>query len=275
MTQELVIDNDLAGPARRPGRSTGLTAVDATPATVVLVHGAFHGAWCWDRVVPLLASRGVPAVAIDLPGHGADDAPPGDLYEHADALRALLEGLEGPVVVVGHSYGGAVISDGAAGVPQVAHLVYLAAIVADEGETLTTIDVGGPSLGVAADVSEVPAAMQADADGFLVIDPALAISAFYADCAPEDVEDALARLSPQNPATFGQPVRRAAWRAVPSTYVVCTEDRAVSVPFQRALATRTTNRVEMPTSHSPFFSAPEVLADLLAMIARDAATSGG
>lgn len=245
-------------------------AVDTAPATVVLVHGAFHGAWCWDRVVPLLEARGVPVVAVDLPGHGDDDGPPGDLYAHADALRAVLEELAGPVVVVGHSYGGAVISDGAAGVPSVAHLVYLAAVVADEGETMTTIDVGGPSLGLGADVSEVPAAMQVDADGFLVIDPDLAVGAFYADCASEDVERALARLSPQNPATFAQPLRSAAWRTIASTYVVCTEDRAVSVPFQRALATRTTNRVEMPTSHSPFYSAPEALADLLATIARDA-----
>lgn len=244
---------------------------ETTPATVVLVHGAFHGAWCWDRVVPHLEAEGVAVVAIDLPGHGADPAPPGDLYAHADALRALLEGLEGPVVVVGHSYGGAVVSDGAADVPSVAHLVYLAAIVADEGETMTTIDVGGPSLGLGAEVSDVPAAMQATDDGFLVIDPELAVGAFYADCEPADVEYALARLAPQNPATFAQPLRAAAWRTVPSTYVVCYEDRAVSVPFQRALATRTTDRVEMPTSHSPFFSAPEALATLFAGIARDVA----
>jgi len=241
---------------------------EPTPATVVLVHGAFHGAWCWDRVVPLLEAQGVPVLAIDLPGHGADPAPPGDLHQHGDALRAVLEGIDGPIVVVGHSYGGAVISDGAAGVDGVVHLVYLAAIVADAGETMTTIDVGGPSLGLEADVSEVPSAMQLTDDGFLVIDPELAVGAFYADCEPADVEYALARLTPQNPATFGQEVRAAAWREVPSTYVVCYEDRAVSVPFQRALAARTTHRVEMPTSHSPFFSAPEPLADLLASIAR-------
>ncbi|MBM3657910.1 MAG: alpha/beta hydrolase [Actinobacteria bacterium] len=246
-------------------------ADDTTPATVVLVHGAFHGAWCWDRVVPLLEAQGVPVVAIDLPGHGADPVPPGDLHQHGDALRAVLEDIDGPKVVVGHSYGGAVISDGAADVDGVVHLVYLAAIVADVGETLSTVDVGGPSLGLGeAEVSEVPAAMQTTDDGFLVVDPDLAVGAFYADCEPADVEYALARLSPQNPATFGQPVRAAAWRTVPSTYVVCYEDRAVSVPFQRALASRTTNRVEMPTSHSPFFSAPQPLADLFAGIARDA-----
>jgi len=245
-----------------------------TPATVVLVHGAFHGAWCWDRVVPHLEAQGVPVLAFDLPGHGADPGPPGDLYAHADALRARLGAIRGPIVVVGHSYGGAVISDGAADVDGVVHLVYLAAIVADEGETMTSIDVGGPSLGLGdADVSEVPEAMQLTDDGYLVIDPERAVGAFYADCEPADVEYALARLTPQNPVTFSQPVRAAAWRTVPSTYVVCYEDRAVSLPFQRALATRTTDRVEMPTSHSPFFSAPEALAGVLARIARDAAST--
>lgn len=247
-------------------------ADETGPATVVLVHGAFHGAWCWDRVVPLLEARGVPVIAFDLPGHGDDPASPGDLYGHADALRAVLEGLDGPVVVVGHSYGGAVVSDGAAGVPSVAHLVYLAAIVADEGETMTTIDVEGASLGLEGDVSEVPTAMTMDDDGFLVVDPVLAVGAFYADCSPDDVDFALGRLSPQNPVTFAQPLRGAAWRTVPSTYVVCDDDRAVSVPFQRALATRTTERVEMPTSHSPFFSAPEAIADLFADIATRAGT---
>lgn len=247
--------------------ATSEPATAATPpATVVLVHGAFHGAWCWDRVVPRLEARGVPVVAIDLPGHGDDPAPPGDLYAHADALRAVLEGLDGPIVVVGHSYGGAVISDGAAGVPSVVHLVYLAAIVPDEGETMTAVMPDAVPDGEA--VSDVPTAMTVDGDGFLVIDPDGAVPAFYADCSPEDVQLACARLSPQHPASFSQPLRAAAWRTVPSTYVVCTEDRAVSLPFQRALATRTTHRVEMPTSHSPFFSAPDALADLLADLAR-------
>lgn len=241
------------------------------PATVVLVHGAFHGAWCWDRVVPRLEAVGIPVVAVDLPGHGASEGPPGDLHAHGDFLREYLRGLDGPLVVVGHSYGGAVISDGAAEVDGVAHLVYLAAIVADAGETLTTVLPGSVAPGEM--VSEVPGAMGVDDDGFLVLDPERAVSAFYADCAPDDVEFALAHLGRQNPETFAQPVRHAAWRTVPSTYVVCSEDRAVNLAFQRALATRTTHCVEMPTSHSPFFSAPEALANLLAGIARDADSS--
>ncbi|MFM8305316.1 MAG: alpha/beta fold hydrolase [Actinomycetota bacterium] len=238
----------------------------AEPATVVLVHGAFHGAWCWDRVLAPLGAAGVSAVAVDLPGHGEDPAPPGDLHAHADALRARLEAMPGPLVLVGHSYGGAVISDAAAGVSSVAHLVYLAAIVTDTGETMTTVM---PDKTLAeGDVSDVPAAMRADGDGFLVIDPDLAVAAFYADCSADDIAFASARLGRQNPATFGQPVRAAAWRTIPSTYLLCTADRAVHPAFQRVLATRTTDQVELATSHSPFFSAPDALADLLAGIAR-------
>jgi pimeloyl-ACP methyl ester carboxylesterase len=242
------------------------------PATVVLVHGAFHGAWCWDSVVTRLEAARVPVIAVDLPGHGADGGAPADLHTHADWLCAFLRTLDGPLVVVGHSYGGAVISDGAAEVPGVAHLVYLCAIVADAGETMSTVMPG--AVPPEETLSQVPAAMLADADGNLVLDRESAAAVFYADCDPGDVEFALARLGPQNPATFGQPVRAAAWRTVPSTYVVCSDDRAVSVGFQRAMATRTSDRVEMATSHSPFLSAPDAVADLFARIARAAGRSG-
>jgi pimeloyl-ACP methyl ester carboxylesterase len=236
------------------------------PATVVLVHGAFHGAWCWDRVVPLLEAAGVPVVAVDLPGHGPDGGPPGDLHAHADWLRGFLASLPGPVVLVGHSYGGAVITDAAAGVPAVRRLVYLCAIVPDAGETMTTVM---PDRAAGGDrASLVSEAMRVDGDGNLVVDPEGAVAALYGDCGPDDVEFALARLCPQSAASFGQPVRAAAWRTIPSTYVICHEDRAVSLGFQRVLATRTTDTVELATSHSPFFSQPQRVADLFADLAR-------
>lgn len=81
-------------------------------ATVVLVHGAWHGAWCWDLVVDQLHQQDVPVVAIDLPGHGVSTEPLTDLHGHGDAVRAALESIDGPVVLVGHSYGGAAITDG-------------------------------------------------------------------------------------------------------------------------------------------------------------------
>lgn len=94
----------------------------AEPATVVLVHGAWHGAWCWDAVVSVLDAVGIPSIAVDLPGHGASTEPPGDFYSHADHLRRLLGSINGPIILVGHSYGGAVISEAASGISGVRSL---------------------------------------------------------------------------------------------------------------------------------------------------------
>src|SRR3954469_4862085 len=103
-------------------------------ATVVLAQGAWPAAWCFERVLPLLESAGVPALTVDLPGHGADPGPVTDLHGDADRVRSGLDGVGGEVVLLGHSYGGAVITE--AGVhPAVRHLVYLCALALDAGET--------------------------------------------------------------------------------------------------------------------------------------------
>ena len=247
-----------------------METTDDTSATVVLIHGAWHGAWCWDRVVALLETANIPTVAVDLPGHGASTEPLGDLYTHTAYVRDLLDGIDGPIVLCGHSYGGAVISEAAAGVDTVHHLVYLCAIVPDVGELLgtampdaDTAARGGP---------ELTAAMQVHDDGTMTLDIDTALPAFYADCAEDDITFARKQLGAHSAASFGQPLRAAAWHDIPSTYVVCTEDRAIDPAFQRALATRTTTSVEWPTSHSPFFSRPDLVADLLAGLARGAAT---
>ena len=104
-------------------------------ATVVLVHGAWHGAWCWDLVVEQLLQQDVPVVAIDLPGHGASTEPLTDLHGHGDAVRAALDAIDGPVVLVGHSYGGAVITNAAAGNTNVKALVYIDAFIPNISET--------------------------------------------------------------------------------------------------------------------------------------------
>jgi pimeloyl-ACP methyl ester carboxylesterase len=233
-------------------------------ATVVLVHGAWHGAWCWDQVIGPLEARGVPVVAIDLPGHGASPEPLGDLATDAAALRAALDQVD-TAVVCGHSYGGAVISEGAEH-PAVRHLVYLAAILLDVGESCSaTVAVGEPD-----STSELDGALQPGPDDTVTIAPAAAPSALYHDCAPADVEWAVARLGPQTFASLTAPATHAAWRRVPSSYVVCRDDRAVPASIQRQLAARAETVVEWPTSHSPFLSRPDLVADLLAARAVEA-----
>jgi pimeloyl-ACP methyl ester carboxylesterase len=225
-----------------------------TEGTVVLVHGAWHGAWCWDKVVAELEAAGVPVAAVDLPLTS--------LADDVAATRAAIEAAGGPVVLCGHSYGGSVITE-AGDHPSVAHLVYLCAFALDEGETTTSAATGEelPS-------TDLGAAFRFSEDGERVhLDPDGARTAFYLDCDPADADAALARLRPMAFACFTAPVSTAAWRDRPSTYAVCTEDLAVHPALQRVLAARCSETVEWPTSHSPFVSRPELVADLLARLA--------
>ena len=230
-------------------------------ATVVLVHGAWHGAWCWSQVVARLDAAGVATLAIDLPGHGDDARPLTDLHGHGDAVRAALDTVAGPVVLVGHSYGGAAITD--AGVHRsVRHLVYVSAFCLDAHETVMANDLTG------GEGNDLEVAIRVQEDGTATIDPALAVLPFYADCDPGASAAAVARLGPESLVGFGQSPRAVAWRERPSTFALCTEDRAVMPALQRRLAARCESVVEWPTSHSPFLSRPDLVADLVAGLAR-------
>ena len=231
--------------------------------TVVLVHGAWHGAWCWSALQAELDQRGIASIAVDLPGHGASTAPLGDLHGDAAAVAAVVDRIEGDVVLVGHSYGGGVISVAGALSSRVRHLVYLAAYVLDAPDSVSRV-------GLLADVAPEPPTLLGAAiqrgDGVLTLDPALAVPALYGNCPPSVITASLARVSPQPIASFVQPAGRAAWASVPSTYVVCTDDRAVAPNHQRLMAARCTSVVELDTDHSPFASMPHATANILERI---------
>jgi pimeloyl-ACP methyl ester carboxylesterase len=233
-------------------------------ATVVLVHGAWHGAWCWEPVLDLLDDAGVPSLALDLPGHGDSAEPLSDLAGDAASLRAALDTLDA-AVVCGHSFGGTVVSQGAAGHPAVRHLVFLTAFPLLPGESAMNAAAGEvePDAGT----SELSDALRSADNGMLTLDPERAIPALYADCAEDVAAKAAARLGLQAMAELRGVATTAAWQDTPSTYIVCTEDRAVTPALQRALAKRCTHTIEWPTSHSPFLSRPELVADLLAGLA--------
>ena len=245
----------------------GEDLVDARP--ILLVHGAWHGAWCWEPVTALLADRHVRATTIDLPGHGADPGPFADLHGDADTVRSALDRFDEPVVLVGHSYGGVVITE--AGVhPRVSHLVYIASFNLDEGESAMSAAIT-ESETASLDHSERPDVLSyvevAD-DGTSSIDPSGARILFYEDC-PDDVADwAVDRLGPHPMETLSQTPRVAAWRQRPSTYAVCNSDNIVHPDLQRILARRADHVVEWPTGHSPFLSRPDLVADLLVDLAR-------
>jgi pimeloyl-ACP methyl ester carboxylesterase len=237
------------------------------PRPIVLVHGAWHGAWCWAAVQAELDHRGVPSYAIDLPGHGASAEPLGDLRGDAACVVSFLDRLRTDVVLVGHSYGGAVITEAGLHTPHVAHLVYVTAFVLDEGESMVKVAVLD---GLQAEPEELLArARSRRDDGTLVLDPDLAIPALYGRCLPGVQQAAAARLGPQSIATFVQPVTGAAWRSTPSTFVRCTDDRTVAINHQDAMAARCATVVSLDSDHSPFASRPIETADLLERLARE------
>ena len=218
----------------------------------MLVHGAWHGSWCWEPVREILHAGGIATAAVDNP---SVTAPGSDLAADGDNLRAALDAIDGPVVLVGHSYGGAVISDAGAH-PNVERLVYLTAFALEAGESVAQNDLSG---GEDTKLAEV---MVFDGDTVTVA-PDRAVEFFYHDCATAVAGAAVAQLKPMSLAAMTGPARAAAWREKPASYIVCTDDRAIPVALQRACAARVDDVVEMPTSHSPFLSRPGDLAQIL------------
>src|SRR4051794_17671818 len=221
--------------------------------SAVLVHGAWHGAWCFDPVLEALAARGVDAVAVDLPGHGNDPGPLGDLHTDAARVREVLDGLDGDCVLLGHSYGGAVITE-AGGPPAVRHPVFLWAYLLDEGESCMSVSIReAEALDLRWDEGpNLANGIQAQDDGTSTIAREVASECFFHDCDPAATAAALERLGPQPMVTLADESRAVAWRERPSTYVVCTDDRAIPEAMQRVMAARATRVVDWPTSHSPF-----------------------
>ena len=221
--------------------------------TVVLVHGAWHGGWCWEHLTPQLDRAGLDHVAVDLPFTGHLD--------DVGCVRDELDRLDGPKVLVGHSYGGLVISGAADGRDDISHLVYLCAFLFDEGGT-----VGDELAGhIGAPLIE---AMEWLPDGRSAINPAKATAAFFAACPTELADAAIARLRPMDAATTAHPCLASPWRSVPSTYVVCEQDEAISPEAQHRMATRAGRVVSLDTDHSPFVSAVEQTAAVIVEAAR-------
>ncbi|MDU8913883.1 alpha/beta fold hydrolase [Aestuariicoccus sp. MJ-SS9] len=235
---------------------------------ILLVHGSAHGAWCWRKLLPQLTARGHKARAIDLPSHGDDPTPLTDVTLDRYA-QAILDALDGPTMVVGHSMGGYPISRAAEMDPsRIAHLVYLCAYVPWPGMGLVDMRKRAPR-------QPLMKAVRLAEDGqSFTIDPAHAREVFYHDCSDADVAFAIDHLCPQAVLPQATPVELGAnWESVPRSYVICAEDGAIPSEFQHTMAADfPPERVhEMPTSHSPFLSDPEGLADLIDHIATEAA----
>jgi pimeloyl-ACP methyl ester carboxylesterase len=212
---------------------------------VLLVPGSWHGAWCYDAVAERLADLRV--VCIDLP---SNDGASG-LADDAAAVSDALERIGEPTVVVGHSYGGIAISEGAAGSRHAVALVYLCAFMLEPGQALLD-------------------AMQHQLPPWIALDEAAGSHlaqdterSLYGDCPPELARAAAARLTPQSVAAIATPQTVAAWQGLPSTYVICTQDQAVPPPAQEAMSAQAGTVERLPASHSPFLSRPDDVAAII------------
>jgi pimeloyl-ACP methyl ester carboxylesterase len=217
---------------------------------VVMVHGLWHGGWVWDTVRGHLSGAGISSVAVELPMTS--------LEADVDATIRVLDTFDRPAVLVGHSYGGAVIT--AAGIhPCVQHLLYLAAYQLDVGEsvgrTLPELDIPRTRLGDAVRFS--------DTNDEVTLDPELAVEVMYADARPAIAAAAIARLRPVHRAVFRGVPAAFAWHQRPSTFVVCAEDQAVHPDLQRAMAKRATHTHELRCGHSPAAVHPLNVAQMI------------
>lgn len=232
---------------------------------ILLVHGAAHGAWCWHRVIPALAELGHRARAIDLPSHGDDRTDPATVTLDAYA-DAILAATEGPTLLVGHSMGGFPITAAAQRAPdRFTALVYLCAYLPRPGMTLAEMRRAGPRQPLAGSFRIDPTRTS------FTFDPDLSPGLFYHDCPAEDVALALRRLCPQPilPQEAALPDTSRA-ETVPRYYIRCTDDRAIPPEYQQTMAAGlpAENILTLPTSHSPFFSAPDALARHIDTISR-------
>jgi len=227
-------------------------------ATVVLVHGAWAGSWIWGRVLRLLVNRGIDATALDLPsvGEPEPDVPLSGLAEDEAAVRRVLVGIDGDIVLCGHSYGGMAITGAAAGRGDVRRLVYLCAFMPTEGMSLLGHLDG-----------EVPPFWRIR-DDLTVVREVDETSVAASDLAPEDILLLTSKRVPHALTAFTQPPSAVAWRTIPSTYAVCTNDASLPVARQRTFATQASDVVDLPTGHHPMLARPELVADLVASLAR-------
>jgi pimeloyl-ACP methyl ester carboxylesterase len=215
----------------------------------VLVHGAFADGSGWSHVIPLLERDGYSVTAVQNPMTS--------LADDAATTKRVIEAQKGPVVLVGHSYGGAVITVAAAGSTNVKALVYIAAFAPETGDSLG-------SLLKSMSPSDIGPALAPDAGGFLYIDRAKFHDVFAKDVSPVEARIMAATQKPIFGPIFETPVPAAAWKAIPSWYLVATEDRAINPDLQRFMAKRigaTTS--EAKASHVPFISHPKKVTKII------------
>lgn len=234
--------------------------------TYLLIHGAWHGAWCWNKIIPLLEKQGHKVIAPELPGHGKDKTPVADvsLKSYTDCVCGILDSLEESVILVGHSMGGFIMSQVAEYRPnKIELLIYISGFVLKNGESILPF-------------------LRKDKESLLIYNiefskdmksTALNNEAikdvFYGDCMEEDVSRAKLLVAPQSfaPIKTRLNITHEKFDQLAKIYIECLQDKAISITMQREMyAEFSWQKIfSIHSSHSPFFSSPKELVSILTM----------
>ena len=234
----------------------------STKPNIVLVHGAWADGSAWSKVIPLLKEAGFNAVAAQLKLTS--------LADDAETVRRAAETFDGPVLLVGHSYGGAVITESVHLCPKVTGLVYIAGFALDKGESLSILSSGAPVAPPGA------AAIRPDKYGFLWIDRDMFAENFCGDVDQREASVMAATQKPLSMVCFADQVTDAGWKKVPSWYQVSLNDRMIPPQAEQFMAERINARtISLLSSHASLVSHPKDVADFILDAATEIAVTSG
>jgi pimeloyl-ACP methyl ester carboxylesterase len=231
---------------------------DGPKPTIVLVHGGWADASGWNAEIATLQKRGYPVIAPANPLRGLDS--------DAAYIRSILTTIDGPIVLVGHSYGGAVISNAAVSVPNVKALVYIAGFAPDAGESLVQLVTMNPGSEIGpATLIPRPYPLPGGGEGVdLYLTQEGFRTAFAGDVPTKIADQMQATQRPFSQEAFASPSGEPAWKTIPSWYLVATEDKAIPPATQRFMAARAGATVaEVRSSHVPMISQPDATTRLI------------
>lgn len=231
---------------------------------LICLHGAWHGAWCWKYLTPLLEASNIQVIAPDLPGHAGDFSQM-SMQNYLQAVEALVCAQPEPVTLLGHSLAGLIITHVANRYPEkVKQLIYLAAFIPENNQCLMDcVQAHNMPKNLAIELIE------STQGKIMRLRPQYAKASFYAACSAEDIEYAFAHVCDQAMDTFTTPIYYDLNRiaTIPKAYVLCTEDVAISAAIQQAMAGCVDAQIyKLKADHSPFFSKPTELVNLIKTI---------
>lgn len=232
----------------------------------VLVHGSWHGEWCWEKVVPLLKEQGQEPVTVDLLGHGQDMTPPGQiaLTDYVAQVTKIVKQSDERAILVGHSFGGVVISGVAEAMPDhIKQMIFVCAFMPDHDQSLFELGQQDKKSLVLQNLVEGPG------PDVLSVKQEVLVETFYHDCSEEDQKWAVDRVRPEPMAPVMTKVQLsdANYGKVARHYIRCSEDQAITLWLQdQMLAVKPCDASTLKSSHSPFLSQPDELVAYLVKI---------